>query len=171
MPKSKSRNCLFIGRFQPFHNGHLDALQQILKHEKNVIIMIGSAQYHDASGQKSPIGEENPFNTSQRIQMIEKSLKQAKISKSKYMIIPVWNIENNEKWPTHIDTIVPPYEYVYTGSKRTEDLFKKYSKHPVKKITFRKKITATDIRKRMQEGKKWTHLVPEAVTKILTHIS
>jgi nicotinamide-nucleotide adenylyltransferase len=47
--------ALFIGRFQPLHLGHLDALKQISKEE--IIIGIGSSQY---SGTK-----ENPYNFEQ----------------------------------------------------------------------------------------------------------
>ena len=36
---------LYVGRFQPFHLGHLEAIKHILKKVDTVIIAIGSAQY------------------------------------------------------------------------------------------------------------------------------
>ena len=36
--------ALFIGRFQPFHKGHLAAIKWILKKEGKIFIVIGSNQ-------------------------------------------------------------------------------------------------------------------------------
>mgnify|MGYP001262099234 CR=1 FL=1 len=36
--------ALFIGRFQPFHKGHLSALRWIAAKSSKVIVAIGSAQ-------------------------------------------------------------------------------------------------------------------------------
>jgi len=55
--------ALFIGRFQPFHSGHLDAIKQIS--EEEIIIGIGSSQYSKT--------EENPYSFEERKKMIKKS--------------------------------------------------------------------------------------------------
>ncbi|MCJ7698989.1 adenylyltransferase/cytidyltransferase family protein, partial [Candidatus Bathyarchaeota archaeon] len=36
---------LYVGRFQPFHLGHLCAVKKILGEVDEVIVAIGSAQY------------------------------------------------------------------------------------------------------------------------------
>jgi cytidyltransferase-like protein len=36
--------AIFVGRFQPFHKGHLKAIRWILKREKEIFIVIGSSQ-------------------------------------------------------------------------------------------------------------------------------
>jgi len=54
---------LFIGRFQPFHLGHLSDIKDALKEVDELVIAIGSSQH---SGTK-----ENPFSTEERIKMIE----------------------------------------------------------------------------------------------------
>ncbi|RLF01945.1 MAG: nicotinamide-nucleotide adenylyltransferase, partial [Thermoprotei archaeon] len=53
---------LFVGRFQPFHLGHLKALRWILEREDEVIICIGSAQYSHSL--------RNPFTVGERVEMI-----------------------------------------------------------------------------------------------------
>ena len=52
----------FIGRFQPFHNGHKAVVDQALTRAKKVAIVIGS------DGQ--PRNSRNPFTTAERIEMI-----------------------------------------------------------------------------------------------------
>jgi len=45
---------LIIGRFQPFHNGHLYAIKNALKKVDELVIAIGSSQYVNT--------EDNPFS-------------------------------------------------------------------------------------------------------------
>lgn len=52
----------FIGRFQPFHNGHQVVVDQALERAKTVAIVIGS----DMSARSA----RNPFTTEERIEMI-----------------------------------------------------------------------------------------------------
>jgi nicotinamide-nucleotide adenylyltransferase len=53
---------LLLGRFQPFHNGHLFALRLILRENDRAVVVIGSAQAsHDS---------ENPFSAGERYDII-----------------------------------------------------------------------------------------------------
>ncbi len=58
--------AVLIGRFQPFHNGHLALVREALKVGKKLIIVIGSW-----SGTKTP---RNPFSAGERAGMITASL-------------------------------------------------------------------------------------------------
>ncbi|WP_294035481.1 bifunctional nicotinamide-nucleotide adenylyltransferase/Nudix hydroxylase [uncultured Moraxella sp.] len=53
---------VFIGRFQPFHQGHQHVVQLALNYAKQVIILVGSAN--------SPRTPKNPFTASERTAMI-----------------------------------------------------------------------------------------------------
>ena len=37
---------LVIGRFQPFHNGHLELVHEILNECEELVLVIGSAQFN-----------------------------------------------------------------------------------------------------------------------------
>ena len=54
---------VFIGRFQPFHNGHKAVIDEALKRSDKVIILIGSANL--------PRSLRNPFSVAERTAMIE----------------------------------------------------------------------------------------------------
>ena len=73
--------ALFIGRFQPFHNGHLKVIQNSINLYDEVIIGIGSAQYSNTT--------DNPFTAEERKLMIERSLKKAGFGNYKIILIPV----------------------------------------------------------------------------------
>ena len=53
---------LYVGRFQPFHLGHLGAIKAVLKEIDEFVIVIGSAQYSHNSN--------NPFTAGERLVMI-----------------------------------------------------------------------------------------------------
>ncbi len=59
----KFRTALFIGRFQPFHNGHLYSLKKAWEMAERVIVGVGSSQ---ESGT-----ENHPWDFEKRKQMIE----------------------------------------------------------------------------------------------------
>lgn len=152
-------SSLFIGRFQPFHLGHLDVFKQILKKEEHLIIGIGSAE--------NSREKKNPFTASERYQMIDSALKEEKIPPEKYTIIPVRNIDNYDLWTKHVESLVPPFKTVYTGSSIVKKLFLKDGRFKIKDIKFNIKICATEIRKKMIEGENWGKFVPKAVAKLI----
>lgn len=150
---------LFIGRFQPFHLGHLDAIKQILKRHKKVIIGIGSSQY-----KAKP---QNPFSAKLRKQMIEKSLHGGKILKKQFSIFEIPDINDDKKWVKHVEKIVPKFDTVWNGSKYVQQLFQRAKKYKIIKPKFNLKISATMIRGKMRLGQNWQKFVPKAVNKLL----
>jgi bifunctional NMN adenylyltransferase/nudix hydrolase len=80
--------AVYIGRFQPFHNGHLALLKQALNTAAHVIVVIGSA--HQARTPK------NPFTWSERCEMIKLALTDAERSRISYL--PVRDCYDEERW-------------------------------------------------------------------------
>lgn len=156
-------SALYIGRFQPFHNGHLDAIMQVLSENDEVIIAIGSA-----SENYSPI---NPFTAGERIEMIRKALQEADIPAEKYCIIPIDNINNYALWPKHIEIFAPHFDSVYTGSPIVSELFTKYSQKKVKKLTFNKDVSATEVREKILAKKPLNGVISQSVEKFLIEIN
>lgn len=152
---------LFIGRFQPFHLGHLDALKQALAGNDRIIIGIGSAEDNYT--------EDNPFTAGERFEMIEATLNAQGIKKEKYVIIPIRNIRNFSLWASHVKLLCPSFETLYTGSHIVKELFIKHATDiRVVDIKFKREIHATDIRAKILAGdKSWEKLVPKEVAVYL----
>ncbi len=166
MPQS----ALYVGRFQPFHLGHLSVVKKILEENERVIILIGSAEKNFLP--------KDPFTAGERYEMIENSLRENQIPCEKFCIVPVRNINNYSLWVSHISNYVPPFNRVYTGSKIVEACFEgKYEKthrpkEPGPEIVKLDRsiipISATQVRDLIKKGdEKWKKMVPESVvTKI-----
>jgi nicotinamide-nucleotide adenylyltransferase len=154
---------LFVGRFQPFHKGHVEAIKDILAEMDEAIIVIGSAQYSHRI--------DNPFTTGERVTMIRKALDEAKIPASKTWIIPVADVHVHMLWVPKIVGYTPRFSAVYANEPLTKRLFMEAG-YRVKPIPFHKRTiySATEIRERMLANKGWEELVPRSVATYIMEI-
>ena len=154
-------NGLFIGRFQPFHLGHLEAIKFGLSHVDNLWIGIGSS---NKSNEKR-----NPFTADERKEMIISSLETELLKRIQIYYIP--DREDHEKWTYYVDSIVPKYEIVLSNDDFTLTLYQKRGiktmKVPLKE---REKFSSTNIREMIAMGKNWQEFVPEETRKVLLKI-
>jgi nicotinamide-nucleotide adenylyltransferase len=153
--------ALLIGRFQPFHKGHLLIIKKILEEADELIIVIGSSQYSAT--------KENPFSAAEREEMIRRALKTEGVSGFQVYKIP--DINDDDLYPGHVRRLVPKFDRVYSGNDLVQHLFKASGKD-VRKINLIKgtEYSGTEIRKRMIKDRKWEQLVPEAVLEYLKEI-
>ncbi|WP_457752892.1 nicotinamide-nucleotide adenylyltransferase [Thermococcus sp.] len=153
---------LFVGRFQPVHNGHIKALEFVFSQVDEVIIGIGSAQASHTL--------KNPFTTSERMEMLIRALDEARFQR-KYYLIPLPDINFNAIWATYVVSMVPKFDVVFTGNSLVAQLFREKGYDVIVQPMFRKDIlSATEIRKRMIEGKPWEELVPKSVAEYIKEI-
>ena len=154
---------LFIGRFQPFHLGHLSTVKFALKHVKQLYILVGSSQKsHELK---------NPFTAGERILMIRNALKEEKIDASRYLIMPVPDAIGHAVWTAFIDQIVPCYDAVFSNDPLTIQLFKEKGVRTIEAPLYdRPNFSATEVRRRISAGENWKQLVPRPVIPIIEMI-
>jgi len=160
----KLSRALYVGRFQPFHLGHLEAIKYVLSNSPEVVIVIGSAQHSHTL--------ENPFTAGERAVMIRLALNEAGIDPSKYYIIPVMDLDIHGIWVSHVVSLVPKFNVVYTNEPLTRRLFIE-NEFKVKSIPFFKRslCSATEIRKRMLSEVSWEELIPKSVAESIKEIN
>ncbi len=154
-------SCLLIGRFQPFHKGHLEVVRSIAKKCDSMIIGIGSAQYSHTV--------DNPFTAGERHLMISRALKDEGMNE--YFLVPIVDINRYSVWVSHVVSLVPPFEVVFTNNNLTRRLFSEAAFQVRDSPMFNRNIySGTEIRRRMSEGNGWRDLVPPAVAKVIDDI-
>ncbi len=153
--------AFIVGRFQPFHLGHLEVIKEILKEHKSVIIGIGSAQYSHTL--------ENPFTAGERHIMISNTLESEGIFN--FYIIPIEDVNSNPLWVAHVESLTPKFNVVYSNNPMVKRLFyeKNYSVRSMELIN-RVEWSGTKIRKKMISGENWEKDVPEKVIEIINEI-
>ena len=152
---------LIVGRFQPFHKGHLSVVRETLSKCDDLIVVVGSAEESHT--------EKNPFTAGERFQMILSSL--APDERARVLIIPLRDVNRYSVWVNHVESYVPPFDIVFSNSDLTRSLFKEAGYEVRETKAYNPgQYSATEIRRRIVSGEKWTHLVPEPVARILEAI-
>jgi len=151
---------LLVGRFQPFHLGHLEAVRYALRQVDYLYIVVGSAQ--------SSHERDNPFTASERIMMIKSALDGNGVDPSKWMAIPIADADSHSLWVSTVESMVPKFDIVFTNDALTFLLFRG-EKIDVKAVPYldRRRYSATNVRDRILERKDWEALVPPQVAKLV----
>ena len=154
-------NALFIGRFQPFHKGHLEVIKNVSKEYDKIIIGIGSSQYSNT--------KENPFTSEERRKMIKKSLDDINIKNYEIIMIP--DIHNPPKWVDHILSIFSDFNIVISNNSLTKKLFSEKG-YVVKETPLyeKDKYSGKEIRKKIIKDEPWKNLVTHEVYNIIIKI-
>ena len=155
---------LYVGRFQPFHLGHLGAVKAILKEVDELVIVIGSPQYsHNLN---------NPFTAGERLVMIRSALTEAEVSPAKLWIVPVPDVHLHMLWVSAVEGYTPKFHLCFSNESLTQRLFTEAG-YKVKDIPFfdRKRYMSTVVReKMMQSDDSWKELVPKSVADFILEI-
>lgn len=159
--KGKSiKRAFYIGRFQPYHLGHHTVLASIADEVDEIIIGIGSAQRSHEP--------ENIFTAGERVVMISRSLKSLDID---YYVIPIEDIQRNAVWVSHVLSMTPRFDAVYTNNPLVFRLFDEAGIMVRHSPMYQREIySGTAIRKKMLSGDAWEHLVPDVVAEVIDEI-
>jgi nicotinamide-nucleotide adenylyltransferase len=154
---------LYVGRFQPFHLGHLDAIKYCLKQLDELVIVIGSAQYSHNSN--------NPFTAGERLVMVRRALLEAGVDYSKLWIVPVPDVHLHMLWVSAVEGYTPKFNVLYSNEPLTRRLFMEAG-YPVKDMPLfdRKVYMSTVVREKMSKGDSWMELVPKSVADFILEI-
>ncbi|HEY7588011.1 MAG TPA: nicotinamide-nucleotide adenylyltransferase [Thermoplasmata archaeon] len=153
--------ALFIGRFQPFHKGHMAMVKRILASNEEVIVGIGSAQYSHTG--------ENPFTAGERFEMTKRALDAEGIHN--YHIVPIPDTHVHSVWVSHVKSLVPSFDVVYTNSDLVVRLFREHGLKVLSPpLVEREHYSGSEVRARILKGKDWEALVPPEVASYIKEI-
>lgn len=154
---------LMMGRFQPFHNGHLELVKQILNECDEVIIALTSSQFNYL--------EKDPFTSGERIEMIHNSLKDSSIDMSKCFIVAIENQFNIATWSSYLIASLPKFDKVYSGNDYVKMLLADSGIDVVSPLFLdRIQYNATKIRQMIIHDEDWQKFVPHAVVRLIKKI-
>ncbi len=148
---------LFVGRFQPFHLGHLKDIKKALEEVDELAIGIGSSNEENT--------KQNPFSAEERAEMISAALKKQGIKN--YRIFNIPDFHDDKKWIEHIEENLPKWSIAYTGNEWTERCFRARG-HAIKKVKIIEDISSTIIRDRIINNKDWQSLVPKEIADFIS---
>lgn len=163
----KKEVSIVIGRYQPFHLGHLEVIRTAYNRSDETIIFIGSSN--------KPSSEKNPWTHRERLLMIYDSIQESDMKINRFHFFPILDFENNNDWVNQIKrltelSVSKKSNISIVGHARDQSSFY-LSLFPFWNFfetgKFKDDISATDIRKLFFEEKDYTQFVPNGTKSII----
>lgn len=154
--------ALIVGRFQPFHKGHLFLIKKALEKADKIIIGIGSSNMSD---------ENNPIDFETRKKIIKAVAYKEKIFGDRLIkIVPLDDFFDDKKWLKNLEKQVGKFDLALGNNDWTNNILEKAG-YKVLKVDYYKRslFEGWRIRKLVKEGKKWQDRVPEYLIKAITN--
>lgn len=150
----------YIGRFQPYHNGHHRMVEEIASEVDELVLGIGSA-----GDSHSP---RNPFTAGERIMMVNKAVADFDITT---YAVPIEDLDRNSVWVSHVQSMSPAFEVAYSNNPLVIQLFHEAGVEVRQSPMFNREVLeGTEVRQRMIEDRDWESLVPDAVADVVHEI-
>jgi len=153
---------IYIGRFQPYHEGHHAMVEHVADQEDvdELVLGIGSAdQSHTAR---------NPFTAGERIMMIEQATREFDLVT---YAVPIEDLNHNAVWVGHVRSMSPRFEVAYSNNPLVIRLFEEAGVEVRQSPMFnREELEGTKIRDRMATGGDWASLLPDAVVDVVREV-
>lgn len=166
------RRGMIHGRFQPFHNGHLEYLRGAA--ERSDELWIGITNPDPARVKPEPsdplrhLPESNPWSYAERLLMAKAAAADADLDPSRVHVIP-FPVNEPELWPAYVPPAVTQYLRLFSdwGGTKLERLRAAGYDVVVLDRGATKQVSGADVRKAMREGGRWEQLVPPGVAGVL----
>lgn len=150
----------YIGRFQPYHDGHHSVVRGIADEVDELVVGIGSADQSHTT--------RNPFTAGERIMMITKALQD--IDLVTYPV-PIEDLNRNSVWVSHVKSMSPDFEVAYSNNPLVVQLFEEAGVEVVgSRMYNRETLEGSEIRERMIAGDSWEELVPDPVVAVVNEV-
>jgi nicotinamide-nucleotide adenylyltransferase len=150
----------YIGRFQPYHDGHHQIVEEIAGEVDELVVGIGSAGDSHS--------RHDPFTAGERIMMITKSIHDLNLVT---YAVPIEDLERNAVWVSHVQSMSPRFDVAYSNNPLVIRLFEEAGIECRSQPMFdRDVLEGTEIRERMISGGDWEALVPDPVVEVIEEI-
>jgi nicotinamide-nucleotide adenylyltransferase len=163
------------GRFQPFHNGHLEYVLRARQRCKRLVIGITAAdpaavrKEHASPHRHEPAS--NPFTYFERLQIIQDTLLAQGLSPSTFAIVP-FPIQDPGLISHYVPERITHFLRVYSRWEEEKTRRLRDEGFPVEVLDpgEEKKISGSEVRRLMREGLRWEHLVPRGAAEFVRRV-
>ncbi len=160
------------GRFQPFHNGHLEYLRGAYERSEEVFVGITNPDPNrikpEASDPRRHLPESNPWSYAERLLMVKAAARGADLDLSRVHVIP-FPVNEPELWPAYVPEGVTQFIRLFSdwGGTKLERLREAGYEVVVLDEGADKEISGADVREALRSGGDWDELVPAGVARVI----
>ena len=171
------RYGMIHGRFQPFHNGHLDYMRKAMARCEHLIVGITNPdpfeiEEEEASSHRH-LEESNPFTFFQRLNMIRAVLIGEGTDLANVTLVP-FSVHHPEKWPYYLPPAQSVVQYVriFSEWEQTKAQRLRANGFTVEVLDegAPKELSGVDVRSVMEAGDGWESLVPPGAAEVIEEV-
>ena len=157
------------GRFQPFHNGHLEYLRAAAARSDELFVGITNPDPRRIKEEPTDplrhLPESNPFTYTERLLMIEAVAHDERIP---VHVIP-FPVNEPELWPAYVPAGVTQYLRLFSnwGGTKLERLREAGYEVVILDEGAVKEISGVEVREALRDGRGWEPLVPPGVARMI----
>jgi nicotinamide-nucleotide adenylyltransferase len=157
------------GRFQPFHNGHLEYLRGAAARSDVVFVGITNPDLRRVKPESSDplrhLPESNPFSYTERLLMVEAVAEDEEIP---VHVIP-FPVNEPELWPAYVPDGVTQYLRLFSewGGTKLERMRDAGYDVVILDEGVEKQLSGRDVRAAIRERADWEVLVPAGVARVI----
>jgi cytidyltransferase-like protein len=160
------------GRFQPFHNGHLEYLTGAAA--RSAEIFVGITNPDPARIRPEPtdplrhLPESNPYSYAERLLMVKAAAADAGLEPGAVHVIP-FPVNEPELWPAYVPDGVTQYLRLFSewGGTKLERFREAGYDVVVLDEGTGKGVSGADVREALRAGGDWESLVPPGVARVI----
>ena len=163
------------GRFQPFHNGHLEYLKGAAERSDEIFVGITNPDPARIKPEDSdPLRhqpESNPFTYVERLLMVKAAARDAGVELERLHVIP-FPVNEPDLWPAYVPADVVQFIRLFSdwGGTKLERLRDAGYEVVVLDEGTEKEFSGADVRAALREGGDWERLVPPGVAALLRRL-
>ncbi|TXH07533.1 MAG: hypothetical protein E6R05_00425 [Candidatus Moraniibacteriota bacterium] len=156
----KYKTALFIGRFQPFHKGHLYILEKCLEIAEQVVILVAKAE---AKGEVN-----DPWDYQVRKRMVCEVVNARGIKERVKKIVSCPDYPSDARWLSEVKRRVGEFDVVVSNNEWTLNVFREAGQRVMESGLYkREELEGVKIRALMRAGDEdWKMRVPSEIVKL-----
>jgi nicotinamide-nucleotide adenylyltransferase len=163
------------GRFQPFHNGHLEYMRGAAAQCDELFVGITNPDPSrikpEAADPARHLPESNPWSYAERLLMVKAAAGDLGLDLARLHVIP-FPVNEPELWPAYVPADVTQFLRLFSdwGGEKLDRLRAAGFQVVVLDEGAEKELSGTDVRRAVREGGDWEPLVPPGVARVLREL-
>ena len=160
------------GRFQPFHNGHLEYLRGAAERSDAVFVGITNPDptriRPEPSDPQRHLPESNPWSYTERLLMVKAAVRDLELDPAGVHVIP-FPVNEPELWPAYVPDGVTQYIRLFSewGGTKLDRMREAGYEVVVLDEGEAKAVSGADVREAIRDGGDWEMLVPAGVARVI----
>jgi cytidyltransferase-like protein len=164
------------GRFQPFHNGHLEYMRGAAERSDELWVGITNPDpariLPEASDPARHLPESNPYTYDERLLMVKAAAGDLGLDPSSIHVIP-FPVNEPDLWSAYVPGGITQYLRLFSawGGEKQERLAAAGYEVVILDQGAEKELSGTDVREALRSGGDWESLVPPGVAEVIRRLS